>query len=63
MSQKPFSTPEQYAEDIDSLVRNVIVSVARDIEANYFAGMSEEQVVQTIYGKYGGLFVPQGWPC
>jgi len=60
MSQKPFNTPEQFAADIDYLVRNVVVSVARDIEANYFASMSEEQVVQTIYGKYGGLFVPQG---
>jgi len=60
MSQKPFDTPEKFAEGIDHLVNNIVVSIARDLEANYFSGMNEEQVVQTIYGKYGGLFVPHG---
>src|SRR3989338_2893295 len=60
MSQKVFDAPEQYAVEIDSLVKNVVVSVARDIEANHFAGMNEEQVVQNIYSKYVGLFVPHG---
>ena len=60
MGKKDIDEPKDFDDKIDYLLRNTVVSIARDIEKNFFKGMSEEKIIETVYSKYSGLFMPSG---
>ena len=57
MARKAFQTPDEHAAQIDQLVRNTVISIARDVEKGHFGGMTEDRIVEEVYRKYAGLLM------
>ncbi len=60
MARKAFQTPDEHAAQIDQLVRNTVISIARDVEKGHFGGMTEDRIVEEVYRKYAGLLMDSG---